>query len=443
MTTTVHAASITAPDAALLEFMQALAVELALPGQVLGAVDAVTGVAGGTLDNAYGAANSDTWPIDGGAGDQPDDTDNLLHVMVVEPGAIVAPGDDVLQSPASLAIAFEEDTVKGDLGSVVVAVVDPFGDDGYQLIDYATATLAGDGASTLNLGGLGLAAVQGLATGDALLVVGLISEPTEGTESTFDLESFTLTVPTGAGAAMGSNNSHAQTANCMLIAVELNEACVIAEGASTYVTAGVGKATPTVERTDGADYSAENFGGVVCGPDMMGDTQEKSITLEGEFCLVNWGFMAMTSGNPKIVDEAGNVIGYQQLKKTTSACETNDKPRIALTIIRKVGTSDGGCVTPSETTGAQGAVAVTYPNTRDWTWDIPPHENVRAVVPFKCKCYASPNPGRGPLNLYPAGATPAAISPSALHAEYFVDVASLPTIDDNAVTAHPAPLGQL
>jgi hypothetical protein len=437
MTTTVNAAAIAAPSEELVDFLTAFLAANPPAGVAddIEAYDAVTGNEAAAAE-LVGVTDGDGWTI---VGNSPVGATLGLAAMIVDLPAIAPPGVDVLQSPATLAVKFEADTNVTTIGRAIALVVDPYGEDGFQVLDTAAAAVV-DGAAVVNLTGLGLAAVTGLASGDAILVFGLFSA--NASESTYEVDSFTLTIPTGA-ATMGSNNAHAQTANCMLIAVELDDSCEIVEGAAVFVTAGVGKLTPTVNTTEGIDYSAENFGGVVCGPDMKGDTQEKSIGLEGEFCLVNWGFMAMTSGNPKIVDEAGNVVGYQQLKRTASACDTNDKPRIALTVIRKASTGDGGCVTPSGVTGAQGSVAVTYPNTTDWVWKIPPHENIRAVVPFTAMAYTAPNPGHGPLNLYPASVTPERISSSALHAEYFVPFGSLPTIDDNGTLAHPAPLGKL
>lgn len=238
-----------------------------------------------------------------------------------------------------------------------------------------------------------------------------------------------------------SNNCHAEMGNCMLIAVPLNAACAIEEDAPVYVTAGVGTISAEVEREEGTDYSAKNFGGDYCGPDDQAPQLEKWLNLSGEFCLVDWGFMAATSGNIAMLDGAGgNVIGYQQLRKQNSQCSPQGRTRFAFTVVRKAGSGDGGCVTITAETGATGFVAYTYPNVSDVLWDIPAHEDARAMVPFTAKSYPSINAGRGPLNLVPSGAIPQTIDPTALYAAYFVDPANLPEVNCDEQIPHPVPL---
>ena len=237
-----------------------------------------------------------------------------------------------------------------------------------------------------------------------------------------------------------SNNCHAEMGNCMLIAVPLNASCAIEEDAPVYVTAGVGTISAEVEREAGTDYSAKNFGGDYCGPDDQADELEKWLNLSGEFCLVDWAFMAATSGNIAMNDAEGNVIGFQQLRKKNSQCNPAGRERFAFTVIRKAGQGDGGCVTIASSTGATGFVAYTYPNVTSVKWDIPAHEDARALVPFTAKGYPSINAGRGPLNLVPSGSVPQTIDEDALYAAYFVDPTKLPEVNCDTQIEHPAPL---
>jgi hypothetical protein len=239
---------------------------------------------------------------------------------------------------------------------------------------------------------------------------------------------------------MASNNCHIQTGSCMLIGVPLNDSCQIVEGASVYTTAGVGSMTGEAERQEGTDYSATNFGGVECGPQQQGNTVERWLNLSGEFCLKDWAFMAATSGNPTVLDAGGNTVGYASLSgQQGGACDPVTKPRVALVVVRRAATSDGGCVTPTADTGATSCVAHFFPMTTDWLWDLPPFEDARALVPFTAKGYTNPLIGAGPLNLWPADYDPAQVPADAHHAEVFVDCASLPSVSCDEPLLHPEP----
>lgn len=239
-----------------------------------------------------------------------------------------------------------------------------------------------------------------------------------------------------------SDNCHIETGSCMWIATVLNDLCEIEEGALVYVSAGISTVTAEVERQEGTDYSAPNFGGQTCGPEQRGDTIDKYLNIEGEVCLINWGFQAATSGNPAILDAEGNVVGIASLsKQQAGACSTSTKPRIAMVIVRRAATDDGGCVQSSSGTGATNSVGHFLPNTMDWLWDVAPWEDARAMIPFQAKGYPNPNIKRGPLNLWPDSYTPAVIPSEAYHAPVFIDPASLPAIDCDEPLEHPVPLG--
>lgn len=237
---------------------------------------------------------------------------------------------------------------------------------------------------------------------------------------------------------MPVNNCHIQTGSCMLIAVALNASCEIVAATPTFVTAGIASADVQPERQEGTDYSAPNFGGAECGPVQKSDTVEKWGNGEGEACLIDWSFMSATSGNPKVVDADGNTVGFARLaKRAGGACVNTSKPRVAMIIVRRSATGEGGCVTDAADTGATSAVAHFFPNSTDWLWGASPFEDARAAVPFNMTAYANPNAGRGPLNLWPATYTPAAIPADAFHAEIFVNPAGLPVINCDAPIAHP------
>lgn len=237
-----------------------------------------------------------------------------------------------------------------------------------------------------------------------------------------------------------SGNCHIQTANCMLIGVPLNDACEIVTGAAVYTTAGVVNLTGEVERQEGTDYSSPNFGGVECGPTQVGETVDKWLNISGEMCLIDWTFQAASSGNPAVLDAEGNTIGFARLaKKQAGGCTATSKPRMALVIVRRAATDDGGCVAAGSTTGATSAVGHFFPNTTDWSWDLPPFEDARALVPFTARGYANPNIGAGPLNLWPATAVPDMVPAEAYHAEVFIDPEALPAINCDEPAEHPAP----
>lgn len=376
--------------------------------------------------NAEGAPDAAVWPVDSyGTG-----TGGMAALNF---GPIVAP--PTLTSGWQIIVTTGTGTGDPTGSDLSVAFTDELGVVAVFVAEYAhesTLTL------TMAPAGGDAAAMEALLAGlGGDLVAFAAIEADAPYNPSFD--SFQLRYTTQEGATV-SNNCHVQTANCMLIAVPLDTSCAIVEDAPVYVTAGVGSLKAGVEREDGTDYTAKNFGGQYCGPDQRGDTLEKYLNIEGEFCLIDWAFMAATSGNVSMVDGDGNVIGYQQLRKRVIACQATDRPRFALTVIRASATGDGGCVTNVNETGATSAVAYTYPNVLDFVWDIPDQEDKRAMVPFKAKGYSSPNAGRGPLNLLPSGAVPQTIDPDAFFATYFVDPGSLPEVNCDETIAHPAPL---
>jgi len=240
---------------------------------------------------------------------------------------------------------------------------------------------------------------------------------------------------------MPSNNCHIQTANCLLIGVPLTDECVLVEDAPVFVTAGIGTVTVEKEREEGTDYSAKNFGGVEGGPTQKAETVEKWGNGSGEMCLKDWAFMSATSGNPTVLDADGNVVGYQELKRSQlGVCSPQGKPRIAMVIVRKAATDDGGCSTPTAATGATACVGHFFPNMADWFWDIPPFEDARALVPFSTTAYSNPvGSPAGPLNLWPAAYTPNAIDPDSFHSEAFLPCGSLPSPNCNEPLDHPVP----
>jgi hypothetical protein len=226
----------------------------------------------------------------------------------------------------------------------------------------------------------------------------------------------------------------------MLLAVPLNDACEIEEDALVYSTAGITTLDAQAELQTGTDYSAQNFGGVSCGQELIGDTVERWLNITGTFCLIDWAFMSAASGNPTVVDGDGNVVGYQRMAGTiTGACESTTRPRIHFAIARRVATGAGGCVTSVEDTGATSIAMTFFPMSTDWRFEESPFANERAQRPFTARAYANPAANAGVNNLWPADYTPDAIADDALSATAFIDPAGLPTVDCDAPQAHPAP----
>jgi hypothetical protein len=238
---------------------------------------------------------------------------------------------------------------------------------------------------------------------------------------------------------MPENNCHIQYASCLFIGVPLDESCRIVEGAPSIVTAGIGELSMEPERVDGTDYSAKNFGGVRCGPELRGPTIDKWGNIEGQVCLVDWTFQSATTGNPVVLDASGNVVGYQELTTVEdSACDLTPVPRLALAVIRRAATGDGGCSAPTESTGATPLALHVFPNTTDWKWTDSGWRDERNTRSFMAKGYSNPQIGAGPFNLWPATYTPNEVDPLAFHSEVFITGEGVPVASCNPVE-HPAP----
>jgi hypothetical protein len=240
---------------------------------------------------------------------------------------------------------------------------------------------------------------------------------------------------------MAASNCHVQYASCMLIGVPLNAACQIVTNAPSVVMAGIVEVSGEVEREEGTDYSAKNFGGQSCGPELQGPARDKWMNLSGSMCLIDWGFMAATSGNPLVLDGDGNTVGYQELVSSaiTDPCsDATQVPRLAMAIVRKAAVGDGGCAGVTSETGATGLVLHEFPNTTNWKWTDSGWRDERNLRNFEARGYSNPQIGAGPFNLWPADTDPNVIDPAAYHAEVFITGAGLPSAGCDPVL-HPAP----
>lgn len=238
-----------------------------------------------------------------------------------------------------------------------------------------------------------------------------------------------------------ASNCHVQYAACMLIGVPLNAACQIVADAPSVVISGIVEVTGEVEREDGTDYSAKNFGGVACGPELQAPSRDKWMNLTGSMCLIDWGFMSATSGNPLVLDAEGNTVGYQELvtAAVTDPCgDEADAPRVAMAIVRKAAVGSGGCEGVTSTTGATGLVLHEFPNATNWKWTDSGWRDERNLRNFEARGFNNPQIGAGPFNLWPADYVPDAVDPAAYHAETFIGTAGLPAVGCDPV-AHPAP----
>lgn len=238
---------------------------------------------------------------------------------------------------------------------------------------------------------------------------------------------------------MADNNCHIQYASCLLIGVPLNGTCTIVEDAPSTVMAGFVEVTGEPNVEEGTDYSATTAGGDRCGPELKGQKVTKWMDMTGQLCLVDWSFLSATTGNPLVLDGDGNTIGYQELVGSSGTpCDPTDDPAMALAIIRKASTGDGGCTTGGNATGATTNVLHVFPNVRNWTWTDSGWKNERNIRSFTAEGYSNPNIGAGPFNLWPATAVPNKVDPKAAHSEVFIESAGIPVPSCNPVE-HPAP----
>lgn len=233
-------------------------------------------------------------------------------------------------------------------------------------------------------------------------------------------------------------NPHGVAGACQAIFVPLNAQCQIIAAVPSFVRTTFVDWTPTVVRNDPQDFTATNWGGDTCGPEQMGPPDERRADTAGNMCNVDWPLMSATTGNPVRTDAADNVIGYSRLtKRSASACNPAQVPRVAVALVRRALNGDGGCAAPTADTGATGCHVDFYPNTTNWTWDIPAVANSRSQIPFAHQSYSNPNIGAGPFNLIPATATPNVVAPDAFHDESFVDCSLIPAASE-APVPHPA-----
>jgi hypothetical protein len=238
-----------------------------------------------------------------------------------------------------------------------------------------------------------------------------------------------------------ASNCHVQYSSCMLIGVPLNDACQIVTSAPSVVMAGMVEVNGEVEREEGTDYSAKNFAGVACGPELQGPDRDKWLNLDGSMCLVDWGFMSATSGNPLVLNGDGDTVGYQELISAAIEDPCSDAaqaPRLAMAIVRKAAVGSGGCGGVTSTTGATSLVLHVFPNTTNWKWTDSGWKDERNLRTFTARGFNNPEIGAGPFNLWPATYDPDEIDPAAYHAEAFIEAAGLPTAGCDTV-AHPAP----
>lgn len=238
---------------------------------------------------------------------------------------------------------------------------------------------------------------------------------------------------------VGVNNCHIQYASCLLIGVPLDAAsCAIVTAAPSTVMAGMVEVTGTTNKVAGTDYSAKNFGGAKCGPTIKGPTEIQWLDMTGQMCLIDWGFMSATTGNPLVLDATGNTVGYQELLSAAlDPCADNVVPKMALAIIRRAATGEGGCNAVT-TAGSTTRVLHVFPNTTNWSWEHSGWNDTRDIRTFAAEGYGNPNIGAGPFNLWPATSVPNKVDPAAFHSEVFIAATGVPTPACDPV-AHPAP----
>jgi len=237
-----------------------------------------------------------------------------------------------------------------------------------------------------------------------------------------------------------ANNCHIEYASCMMIAVPLDATCSIVEDAPTFVSAGFTEINGEWEREEGTDYSAKNAAGQLCGPDLKGPDVDKWINLSGTLCLMDWGLLAMATGNPLTLNAGGDVVGYgERVTPPTAPCAVNVQPRFALAVITRSATGDGVCDPSGGADGATECLLHVYPLVTNFKHSAPSHKDERRMVEFTARAYNNPNILRGPWNLYPAANVPDTIPGDLAHWEGFIPCTGLPTPGCDPQD-HPAPL---
>lgn len=226
-----------------------------------------------------------------------------------------------------------------------------------------------------------------------------------------------------------ANNCHIEYSSCMFILVPLSATCAIVEDAPTFVTAGFTEINGEWEREEGTDYSAKNAGGQLCGPDLKGPDVDKWINLTGTMCMVDWGLLAMATGNPVTLNGiAGDVVGYgERITPPAAPCATNSIPRFALGVITRVASGVGVCDPSDDADGATECKLHVYPMVTNFKHSAPSHKDERRMVEFTARAYNNPNIGLGPWNLYPDTNVPATIGADLAHWEGFIPCTGLPT----------------
>lgn len=238
-----------------------------------------------------------------------------------------------------------------------------------------------------------------------------------------------------------ANNCHVEYASCMFVLVPLDDECKIVEDVPSFVTAGFTEINGEWEREDGTDYSAKNAGGQLCGPDLKGQDLDKWINLSGSMCMVDWGLLAMATGNPLTLNGiGGDTVGYgERITAPTAPCATDTVPRFTLGVITRVAKDGGVCTTLDAADGSTECKLHVYPMVTNFKHSAPSHKDERRMVEFTARAYNNPNIGQGPFNLYPGTYVPATIDPDLAHWEGFIPCSGLPTPGCDP-QPHPAPL---
>lgn len=237
---------------------------------------------------------------------------------------------------------------------------------------------------------------------------------------------------------MASNNCHLESAPCLMAAVVLDSSCKIATSAKVYTSEGMLTFTPEVEAEDGVDYTQINWAGKRIGPATVGERAEKWWNLSGEIATKDWALFSALTGQPLVLDDDGNVVGFERIiSRGGVGCTTTRKPRAALVIVTAAGTDDAGCVTPA--TGATECVGQFWPLTTSWEIELAEKTSEAPKISFTAKAYGSPDSNAGIMNLWPADAIPNGLSKGSAVSEAFVDCSLLPAVDCNSTLVHPAP----
>lgn len=234
-------------------------------------------------------------------------------------------------------------------------------------------------------------------------------------------------------------NCHIENAPCYLAAVLLDPLdFAIRAGAPVYVTEGVGSFVSNVEFEEGVDLSRSGWAPTKSRWTLVGDRTETGCTLSGEFITKDWQMFSDLVGPANTAVMSGdyaNTIGGQRRLAFGGPSVAAKKPAVALCIITAAELESGAV-------GSERCVGQFWPLTTGWEVSIGEKSaQGTAAVSFTARAYPAPADSSGPLNLWPAGATPNKVRAGMLVCEAVVPCIEVPDVWCGSIP-HPSLPGE-